>query len=26
MVEVEDNRMEVIKEKELVLRNANFID
>ena len=26
MVEVEDNRMEVIKEKELVLRNANFIN
>jgi len=25
MVEVEDKRMEVIKEKELVLRNANFI-
>jgi len=26
MVEVEDKRMEVIKEKELVLRNANFIN
>jgi hypothetical protein len=26
MVEVEDKRMEVIKEKELVLKNANFLD
>jgi hypothetical protein len=26
MVEVEDKRMEVIKEKELVLQNANFLD
>jgi hypothetical protein len=26
MVEVEDMRMEVIKENELVLQNANFLD